>query len=48
VPKICGEKLKNQLQRQQFDGSKEEQHDDSDGIFLLLAAYEDVARQGVL
>ena len=40
--------LKGQLQQQQFDGSKEEEYEDSHGNVLSRATYEDLARQGLL
>ena len=42
------EKLKSQLQQQEFDGSKEEEYEDSHGNVLSRATYEDLARQGML
>jgi splicing factor 3A subunit 3 len=42
------EKLKDQLQEEQFDGSKEEEYEDSHGNVLSRATYEDLARQGLL
>lgn len=41
-------KLSNQLDHQQFDGSKEEEYEDSHGNVLSRATYEDLARQGLL
>lgn len=41
-------KLKDQLQHQQFDGSREEEYEDSHGNVLSRATYEDLARQGLL
>jgi len=42
------DKLKHQLQRQEFDGSKEEEYEDSHGNVLSRSTYEDLARQGML
>jgi len=42
------EKLKDQLQQQQFDGSREEEYEDSHGNVLSRSTYEDLARQGLL
>jgi len=42
------EKLKGQLQQEQFDGTKEEEYEDSHGNVLSRATYEDLARQGLL
>jgi splicing factor 3A subunit 3 len=42
------DKLKDQLDQQQFDGSKEEEYEDSHGNVLSRATYEDLARQGLL
>jgi splicing factor 3A subunit 3 len=41
-------KLKGQLQSQQFDGTKEEEYEDSHGNVLSRSTYEDLARQGLL
>eukprot|EP00536_Pseudo-nitzschia_multiseries_P001782 jgi/Psemu1/63339/estExt_Genemark1.C_230015 len=41
-------KLKDQLQQDQFDGSKGEEYEDSHGNVLSRATYEDLARQGLL
>ena len=41
-------KLKDQLDQQQFDGSREEEYEDSHGNVLSRATYEDLARQGLL
>jgi splicing factor 3A subunit 3 len=41
-------KLKGQLQQQQFDGSKDEEYEDSNGNVLSRSTYEDLARQGLL
>lgn len=40
--------LRSSLQEQQFDGSKEEEYEDSHGNVLSRATYEDLARQGLL
>lgn len=42
------EKLKGQLQQYQFDGTKDEEYEDSHGNVLSRATYEDLARQGLL
>lgn len=42
------EKLKGQLQEDQFDGAKDEEYEDSHGNVLSRATYEDLARQGLL
>lgn len=45
---ILWEKLKNQLQQDQFDGTNGEEYEDSHGNVLSRATYEDLARQGLL
>ena len=45
---ILWEKLKDQLQRDQFDGTNGEEYEDSHGNVLSRATYEDLARQGLL
>ena len=40
--------LKDQLQRDQFDGTNGEEYEDSHGNVLSRATYEDLARQGLL
>jgi len=42
------EKLKGHLQQDQFDGTKDEEYEDSHGNVLSRATYEDLARQGLL
>jgi splicing factor 3A subunit 3 len=42
------DKLKDQLQQEQFDGSKDEEYEDSHGNVLSRTTYEDLARQGLL
>lgn len=42
------DKLKGQLQQEQFDGIKDEEYEDSHGNVLSRATYEDLARQGLL
>jgi splicing factor 3A subunit 3 len=42
------DKLKDQLHQEQFDGSKDEEYEDSHGNVLSRATYEDLARQGLL
>eukprot|EP00980_Cylindrotheca_fusiformis_P031762 scaffold26907_cov176-Cylindrotheca_fusiformis.AAC.1 len=42
------DKLRYQLDNQQFDGTKEEEYEDSHGNVLSRATYEDLARQGLL
>lgn len=42
------EKLKGQLRHDQFDGTKDEEYEDSHGNVLSRATYEDLARQGLL
>ena len=42
------DKLKGTLYHKQFDGSKEEEYEDSHGNVLSRATYEDLARQGLL
>lgn len=42
------EKLKGRLQEEQFDGTKDEEYEDSHGNVLSRATYEDLARQGLL
>eukprot|EP00539_Tryblionella_compressa_P014132 CAMPEP_0178814980 /NCGR_PEP_ID=MMETSP0746-20121128/574_1 /TAXON_ID=913974 /ORGANISM="Nitzschia punctata, Strain CCMP561" /LENGTH=485 /DNA_ID=CAMNT_0020475907 /DNA_START=64 /DNA_END=1521 /DNA_ORIENTATION=+ len=42
------DRLKDQLQQEQFDGSKDEEYEDSHGNVLSRATYEDLARQGLL
>ena len=42
------EKLRSQLQQEQFDGTKDEEYEDSHGNVLSRATYEDLARQGLL
>jgi len=42
------EKLNNNLQENQFDGSKQEEYEDSHGNVMSRATYEDLARQGLL
>ena len=41
-------KLKDTLHQEQFDGSKEEEYEDSHGNVLSRATYEDLAGQGLL
>jgi splicing factor 3A subunit 3 len=41
-------KLKDQLQSEQFDGSKDEEYEDSHGNVLSRSTYEDLGRQGLL
>ena len=45
---ILWEKLQDQLQRDQFDGTNGEEYEDSQGNVLSRATYEDLARQGLL
>eukprot|EP00531_Pseudo-nitzschia_arenysensis_P009250 CAMPEP_0116132464 /NCGR_PEP_ID=MMETSP0329-20121206/9561_1 /TAXON_ID=697910 /ORGANISM="Pseudo-nitzschia arenysensis, Strain B593" /LENGTH=729 /DNA_ID=CAMNT_0003626979 /DNA_START=75 /DNA_END=2264 /DNA_ORIENTATION=- len=45
---ILWEKLKNQLQQDQFDGNNGEEYEDSHGNVLSRSTYEDLARQGLL
>jgi len=45
---ILWSKLKDQLQRDQFDGTNGEEYEDSHGNVLSRATYEDLARQGLL
>ena len=40
--------LQEKLQQQQFDGTKEEEYEDSSGNVLSRKTYEDLARQGLL
>jgi splicing factor 3A subunit 3 len=40
--------LQDKLKRDQFDGIQEEEFEDSHGNVLSRAAYEDLARQGLL
>jgi splicing factor 3A subunit 3 len=40
--------LQNKLNQEQFDGTKEEEYEDSHGNVLSRTAYEDLARQGLL
>jgi splicing factor 3A subunit 3 len=42
------EKLKGHLQEDQFNGTKDEEYEDSHGNVLSRATYEDLARQGLL
>ena len=42
------DKLKETLGQEQFDGSKDEEYEDSHGNVLSRATYEDLARQGLL
>lgn len=42
------EKLKGHLQQDQFDGTRDEEYEDSHGNVLSRATYEDLARQGLL
>jgi splicing factor 3A subunit 3 len=42
------DKLKGTLHHEQFDGTKEEEYEDSHGNVLSRATYEDLARQGLL
>lgn len=41
-------KLQKTVTRDKFDGSKEEQYEDSQGNVLSRSQYEDLARQGLL
>jgi splicing factor 3A subunit 3 len=41
-------KLKEQLKSSQFDGSRDEEYEDSHGNVLSRTTYEDLARQGLL
>ena len=41
-------KLQDQLDRDRFDGTNEEEYEDSNGNVLSRATYEDLARQGLL
>ena len=41
-------KLKDTLGQEQFDGTKDEEYEDSHGNVLSRATYEDLARQGLL
>lgn len=45
---ILWKKLKDQLQRDQFDGTNGEEYEDSHGNVLSRSTYEDLARQGLL
>ena len=45
---VLWEKLKDQLQNEQFDGTNGEEYEDSQGNVLSRATYEDLARQGLL
>ncbi len=45
---VLWEKLKGQLQNEQFDGTNGEEYEDSHGNVLSRATYEDLARQGLL
>ena len=42
------ENLKGHLQQDQFDGTKDEEYEDSHGNVLSRSTYEDLARQGLL